>query len=231
MGLLHELPIAQGKRLSSRDMRAAEESRQAAFSVFVECLALHLLAKGAGLTAIAPCANTRECVSSGFSGIFGNDKHFFFRKISRDATHWNWMNCFYFLFSLKIKFAFLSLPSCCSFLDFLAEMLGETHAHWDPEESSLIFFLCELLEGMILANPNWIMIFRRFVHGGCSWELTTVGRGNWISISRISVWVTCIRKLESAISRIFLDENLGDLICSTESFYSPWFITGTKVPM
>lgn len=86
MGLLHELPIAQGKRLSSRDMRAAEESRQAAFSVFVECLALHLLAKGAGLTAIAPCANTRECVSSGFSGIFGNDKHFFLEK-SAEMPH------------------------------------------------------------------------------------------------------------------------------------------------
>lgn len=52
-GLLNELSIAQDKMLCSRDMKAAEESRKTALVLFGECLASHLLGKGAGL--IASC--------------------------------------------------------------------------------------------------------------------------------------------------------------------------------
>lgn len=118
IGLLHELSIAQDKMLCSGEMKAAEESRKAALVLFGECLASHLLRKEQALLPVAKCSNAEKCVSCGYSGDFGGDKHFSLRKIIIDATHWNWKNCFYFLFSLKIKFAFPSFPSCCSFLGF-----------------------------------------------------------------------------------------------------------------
>lgn len=128
------------------------------------------LGKEQALLPVAKCSNAEKYVSCGYSGDFGGDKHFFLRKISIDATHWNWKNCFYFLFSLKNQICFSFLSQLLQLPWFLAQMMGVTHVHWNLKESSFLFFLCEPLEVMILANPNWIIysegnLSGRSVHG------------------------------------------------------------------
>ena len=57
------------------------------------------------------------------------------------------LNCFSFFSQL------LQLPC------FLAQMMGKTHTLLRGKPT--FFLLCGLLEVTLLANPNWIMIFRR----------------------------------------------------------------------
>lgn len=52
--------------------------------------------------------------------------------------------------------------------------------------------------------------------------MSTASRGSRISISRISVYITCIKKLKFASFVMFLAESLGGLTCSIEkSFHFP----------
>lgn len=80
------------------------------------------LGKEQALLPVAKCSNAEKYVSCGYSGDFGGDKHFFLRKISIDATHWNWKNCFYFLFSLKkSNLLFLPFPAVAASLIFSSD--------------------------------------------------------------------------------------------------------------
>lgn len=115
---------------------------------------------------VAKYSNAEKWVSCGYSGDFGNNKHFSLRKISIDATHWNWANCFYFLFSLTINLHFLPFPAVAAFLVF-SLVDGRNTCSLETRRRATYFFLGELLELKILTNPNWIMIFRRwFVREG-----------------------------------------------------------------
>lgn len=60
--------------------------------------------------------------------------------------------------------------------------------------------------------------------------MSTASGGSRISISRISVYITFIKKLKFAIFVMFLAESLGGLTCSIEkSFHFPCFVAGKKM--
>ena len=121
IGLLHELSLHRTKCYAHETCRQLKSQEKLCWFYLGSAWLLICLWKEQAISPIAKCSNAEKSVSCGYPGDFGGNKHFSLRKISIDATHWNWKNCFYFLFSLKIKFAFPSFPAVAASLIFSSD--------------------------------------------------------------------------------------------------------------